>query len=58
MSLLLPGCTWGTKSPKDRFCPVRVFTNDDGSVNQQYYAVERVCLDAFQKRLDAASGEN
>lgn len=56
-SLLLPACGWMTKTPKERFCPVRTFTNPDGSVNQQYYAVERVCVEAWQKRLDAAAGD-
>jgi hypothetical protein len=55
-SLLLPACAWTSKSDY-RFCPVRNFLNEAGQVDQQYWAVERECLKAQQKLLDAAYGE-
>ena len=55
MSLLLPACAWNQKI-EPKFCPVRNFMNEDGTVNQQYWAVERDCLRSLQERLDAAYG--
>jgi hypothetical protein len=46
-----------TKSPEPKFCTVRNLLNVDGTIDQTYWAVERECLKALQKRLDAAYGE-
>ena len=58
---LLSSCGWINQTTVEatdiKFCPVRNLINDDGTVNQQYYAVERDCLKTWQKRLDAAYGE-
>lgn len=54
--LLSVGCAW-TKETHPKFCPVRNLLNEDGSINTTYYAVERECLKAWQKRLDAAYGQ-
>ena len=57
--MLLSNCAWTSKgSPEPKFCQVKNLLNDDGSVNLLYYAVERECLKALQKRLDAAYGDN
>ena len=40
-----------------RYCPTKVLYNADGSENKDYHAVELVCLDAWQKRVDACSGQ-
>ncbi len=54
---LLSSCAWIKGSPEPRFCPVKNLLAEDGSVDQQYWAVERECLRSLQKRLDAAYGE-
>ena len=55
--ILLSGCISTKTVEPPRFCPVYNLLNEDGTTNTQYYAVERVCLQALQKRLDAAYGE-
>ena len=57
--ILLGGCTWIDPQPKieHRFCPTTVLYNADGTENATHLAVEKICLHALQKRLDAAYGE-
>ena len=56
--ILLNGCTWiKGRTVEHKFCPVTTIYNADGSENKTHLAVERVCLNALQKRLDAAYGE-
>lgn len=55
--ILLGGCTWGSPKVEHRFCPVTVLYNADGTENTTHLAVEKVCLHALQRRLDAAYGE-
>ena len=55
--ILLAGCTSGSPTVEHRFCPVTVLYNADGTENATHLAVEKVCLHALQKRLDAAYGE-
>ena len=40
-----------------RFCPTQVLYNADGTENTTIRGVEIACLDAWQKRIDACSGE-
>lgn len=57
--ILLNGCSWVSQQPKveHRFCPTIVLYQADGSENATHLAVEKTCLQALQKRLDAAYGE-